>query len=140
MPDTTAIPNPTAAPVMIQLDHERHLLFEFNSKVALEYEIKRREKREVNLFEPKEWNRIFKNFNHTNVRMLLWASLLWEDPELQIQDVGRLLEQHMQNFTAICEAVAEAMKRHLAFLTAALDSGGDSRGRPLAVEKTPAAR
>ncbi len=138
MPDTATIPNPTAAPVTVQLDHERHLLFEYNSKVALEYEIKRREKREVNLFDPKEWSRVFKNMNHANVRMLVWASLLWEDPDLSIDQVGVMLDQKMGSFPAICEAVSEAMKRHLAFLAVALDSGGDSRGRPLAAERTPA--
>ena len=135
----TSIPNPVAPLITVILDRERHLKFGWNAKVALEYEVGRREKRKVNFLKVKEWNRQFSDMNCTNVQLLLWAGLVWEDSELSIESVGDLLDEHIKDFKAICEAVSEALKRHVLSMSAAENSGGDSRGRPLAEEKTPAA-
>lgn len=139
MSDTATIPNPTAPLITVMLDRERHLKFGWNAKVALEYEVGRREKRKVNFLKVEEWNRQFSDMNCTNVQLLLWAGLVWEDAELSIDSVGDLLDEHIKNFTAICEAVSEALNRHVLSMSAEEDSGGDSRKRPLPMAKPPAA-
>ncbi len=116
----TGIRNPTAPTFEIELDRKRHLLFDWNSAAAVE-SITRK-----NMLVKENWDAIFRNMNVTNLRLLLWAGLVWEDPDLTIGDVGRMISRIAQNsLPAVIEQLNEAITAHLL-------QGEEKDDRPLA--------
>lgn len=104
----TAIPNPTAPTFEIELDRKRYLLFDWNSACAVESITKK------NMLVKGNWDAIFRNMNVTNLRLLLWAGLVWEDPDLTIGDVGRLISKIAQDtLPAVIEKLNQAITAHL---------------------------
>ncbi len=104
----TSIPNPTAPTFEIQLDRKRKILFDWNSAAAVETITKK------NMLVKENWNAIFRNMNVTNVRLLLWAGLVWEDPNLTIGDVGRLISRIAQDtLPTVIEQLNHAITAHL---------------------------
>jgi hypothetical protein len=71
--------------IEITLDKKRHLLFDLNAMCSFE------EVTGKNLFESDVFEKILKNMDPINLRALLWACLLEEDPELSLKDAGKLL-------------------------------------------------
>lgn len=83
------------APVVkIELDKTRHLRVDFNGLAAFEEET------------GKAVEDIGTGMSVTELRALVWALLLHEDPELSVRDVGAML--HPGNVQAIEEAVQES--------------------------------
>ncbi len=116
----TGIPNPTAPTFEIELDRKRNLLFDWNSAAAVETVTKK------NMLVKENWDAIFRNMNVTNLRLLLWAGLVWEDPDLTIGDVGRLISRIAQeSLPAVIEQLNHAITAHLA-------QAEEKDGRPLA--------
>jgi hypothetical protein len=82
----------------VTLDRERTLKFDFNALVAAE------EKTGTNyLFMPK------KGIGMKDVRALVWAGCLWEDPDIAIEEVGKCLDPH-KNVKQAMAAVTEAFR------------------------------
>lgn len=103
----TSIPNPTAPIFEVELDRKRGLKFDWNSVCAIEGVTKK------NMLQKKNWDAIFRNMDASNVRLLLWAALVWEDPGLALADVGRMLSQIGQaGVPNIIEALNRAIEAH----------------------------
>jgi hypothetical protein len=86
-----ALPNVT----LILGGVERHLCFDFNAIVLAE------KATGVNLL-----HAIVQDINATNLRGLLWASLLKENPELTVEEVGSWIT--MRNSSTIYQALITA--------------------------------
>ncbi len=106
MPEN-GIANPTAPTFEVELDRKRRLKFDWNSVCAIEDVTKK------NMLQKKNWDAIFGNMDASNVRLLLWAALVWEDPELALADVGRMLSKKGQaGVPNIIEALNRAIEAH----------------------------
>ncbi len=114
------IPNPTAPTFEVELDRKRRLKFDWNSVCAIESVTKK------NMLQKKNWDAIFRNMDASNVRLLLWAALVWEDSGLALADVGRMLSKTGQ---AGVPGIVEALNRAIEAHTLRADSGEE---RPLA--------
>lgn len=88
--------NPTQPTVKIILDKERRLLFDFNALAQMEKVTGK------SFLSGELWD----NLSATDVRALVWAGLLDEDPEITLEEVGKML--HMGNAMKMLEAVKEA--------------------------------
>lgn len=93
----TAMRNGTAQYVPIVLDRPRRLCFDLNALIALE--------------EATGWDMMrggvqTATLKLKDVRALLWAGLLHEDPKLKQEDVGKYL--HMGNIGEVGEIVMRA--------------------------------
>ena len=49
--------------------------------------------------------------NARNIRLLLWAGLVWDDPELTVASVGKMVS--FVRFGYVCDKVNEAMSQGL---------------------------
>lgn len=85
--------DPTKPGTPLDLDKPRRLLFDFNALAALE------EKTGKNMLDAASWQSEDARF----VRLILWASLLHEDPELTVEDAGALM--HPENLPKIMAAL-----------------------------------
>lgn len=97
-----AMQNGTAQYVPIVLDRPRRLCFDLNALIALE--------------EATGWDMMrggvqTASLKLKEVRALLWAGLLHEDPKLKQEDVGKLL--HMGNIGEIGDIVMQAYGRSM---------------------------
>ena len=77
--------------VEITLDRVRHARLDFNALGAAE------EATGLNLLDPESWPRM----NAGQLRVLIHAALVWEDPELTLAQVGAMLS--MSRFPEITE-------------------------------------
>ena len=100
--------NPAKPGVAITLDKPRRVLFDLNALAALE------EQTGKNMLSAEGWAQ-FQQFDDkgeplpitaTAARLVLWAGLLHEDPELTVQDVGKLIRE--DNLAAIETVIAAA--------------------------------
>jgi hypothetical protein len=82
----------------VTLDRERTLKFDVNALVAAE------EKTGRNWFDLAGSSR---KLRFTDVRALLWAGCLHEDPDLTVEDAGRLIKR--KHVGPVCDAIAEAL-------------------------------
>lgn len=104
--------NPTAPEVVITLDRERRLRFDFNAAAHFEAATGR------NIFEPG----VLTKPTATTTRALLWCMLVHEDPQLTLDDVGKMI--NFQNFVGISAQINKAYEANTP------DGGG--KKRPLA--------
>lgn len=81
--------------VAIQLDKKRTLRYTLNSLAEIE------DRLGVPLSEMGDMKMTIKN-----VRVILWAGLIHEDPELTEQEVGNMVD--LENFQEVQDKVAEA--------------------------------
>lgn len=103
----SSIPNPTAPIFEVELDRKRRLKFDWNSVCAIESVTNK------NMLQKKNWDALFRKMDASNVRLLLWAALVWEDPELALNDVGRMLSKiGSAGLPDIIEAVNRAIEAH----------------------------
>ena len=90
--------------VEIDLDRKRQLRVDFNSLIAFKKETGINllaVESEVNLQDPEI------------LRAFLWAALLWDDPDLTLEQVGNLLtlSDAASMFNALTEAIYQAMPK-----------------------------
>ena len=76
-----------ARAVLITLDRERHLRFDFNALADLEAHLG------INITNPEA----FGSMGLRVVRGMLWAALLHETPGLSVRDTGDLLQEYLEN-------------------------------------------
>lgn len=72
---------PTVPTAEVLLDRPRHLKFDFNAAARFEAATGK------NLFA----NNVLGEMSATSMRALLWACLVWEDPELTQEQVGEMI-------------------------------------------------
>lgn len=107
-----------ARPAMsIELDKPRHMLFDLNAMVAFEEETGK------NLFDSKVTAAFTKSFSPGDLRAFLWASLLHEDENLTLKQVGSWI--HTGNMEEIADKLVTAW-------AAAIPEGGKDKTAPLA--------
>ena len=113
--------SPLAKPVPIKLDRDRSLLFDFNALVSLEDALGE------GVLAADFWKRLeAKDIRAKDVRALLWASLLHEDPSLTLEAAGRLINN--KTIGVITEALGRAASESMPDAEEAKDEGS-----PLAV-------
>jgi hypothetical protein len=103
--------------VSVTLDKERHLLMNINAMVAFE------EATGKSLFDKDTAKRFARGITAKDLRALLWACLIHEDPGLTTEKVGGWID--LGNMAAIAAKVGEAWK-------ISLPQGADKSARPLA--------
>lgn len=103
--------------VLIELDKQRHILLDLNAMVAFEEETGK------NLFDSKVTKAFTKSFSPKDLRALLWASLLHEDENLTLKQVGSWI--HTSNMEEIADKLVAAW-------VAAVPEGGKDKPTPLA--------
>jgi hypothetical protein len=89
------------SPVPLTLDKERHLLLDFNAACEVENVVG------VNPYLHEFWT----NCGPTRTRAVLWGMLLHESPRIKIEQVGSLIQAHMDRYGEISDAILEAYKR-----------------------------
>jgi hypothetical protein len=98
--------------IMVDLDRPRRLRFDANALVAVE-EVLGRPLQEII---PPDEGRASRQVGFREMRALLWAGLLHEDPQLTLQQAGELLDLKQMNDImakvneAITAAFPEAVK------------------------------
>ena len=102
--------------VPIELDKSRRILLDLNAMVAFEEETGK------NLFDSKVTAAFTKNFSPKDLRALLWASLLHEDENLTLKQVGSWI--HTGNMEEIADKLVAAW-------VAAVPEGGKDKSSPL---------
>ena len=85
--------------VTIELDKERTLRLDFNALVAFE------EAADTKL------SSLGQDMSAKQIRALVWAGLLHEDPDVTLEQVGSQL--HLGNIEYISQKLEEVMKEHL---------------------------
>lgn len=94
--------NPARPGFPIVLDRPRRILFDLNALADLEAETGR------NMLSPEGWAP-FEAMDATSLRLLLWAGLRHEDPELTLAAAGGLIRQdNMAEIGAAIEAATTA--------------------------------
>lgn len=89
---------PTAPTVEIELDKKRRLRFDFNAFSLAEKETGK------NFLSGVNWTAL----SAIEVRAILWAGLVWDDPTLTVEDVGAMLYGPV--LTSIMEKLVEAFE------------------------------
>lgn len=92
---------PTAPMIELELDKKRRLLLNFNAMALFE------EQTGKNILA----SDVMENPSARDIRALLWACLVHEDPELTVEQVGAMI--HMGNIRDISQAIAAAWKKAL---------------------------
>lgn len=90
--------NRTAPTVPIELDKPRHLCMDFNAIAAIE------EKTGRNLLKKGGWD----DMSTRDLRAVIWACLLTEDPALTIEQVGAMI--HMGNMEYLTGKFGELLQ------------------------------
>jgi hypothetical protein len=83
--------------VQIQLDKQRKLLFDLNALCELEEQT------------GKDLDQIFDAMTARNLRLFLWAGLVWDDAELTLEKTGGLV--NMTNLKYVTDKVGEALAK-----------------------------
>jgi len=89
--------------VPLVLDRERHLRLDFNAVCEVERVTG------SNIYAPGFW----RSFGPIKTRGVLYAALVHEDNNLTLEKVGELIEQNMDKFGAICDAIRDAYSEAL---------------------------
>ena len=89
---------PTKKTIPLELDKERHLRMDFNTLATIE------EKTGKNLLQQASW----KSLTATDMRAVVWAMLLWEDPELTLEQVGEYID--LENIDYISQQLGKVME------------------------------
>jgi hypothetical protein len=90
------MPRPNTIPtVPIKLDKERHLKLDFNAIALIEEGTKK------NVLKQESWE----SLTGSDIRVMLWAMLLDEDPEITLNDVGAML--HFGNIEYVFECIGK---------------------------------
>jgi hypothetical protein len=88
--------------IPVQLDRPRNLRITFNTLVEIEKETGK------SIMDQATWQ----NLGVRDLRVILWAALKHEDPDLTIEDVGRMLGP--QNMETVANAIGKAFEVSLA--------------------------
>lgn len=97
-------PDPVRPGFPIALDKPRRLLLDLNALITLQ------EKTGKNMLRGEGWAQ-FTDPDPAQIRLLLWAALLHEDPELTPEQVGTLI--HTGNLEAVQRALEAATSASL---------------------------
>ena len=89
---------PTKKSVPVKLDKVRHLRMDFNALAFIE------DKTGKNLLQQESWN----NLTATDMRTIIWAMLLWEDPEITVDQVGENID--LENIDYISEQLHKVLE------------------------------
>lgn len=84
--------------IKITLDKERTIQFDYNALIAVEKETG------INVLQ----GEMLKRMRATDLRALLWAGLLMEDPSLSIEEVGRMITR--KKTPVILDAIVKGLK------------------------------
>lgn len=103
----------------LELDRPRHLLFNNAAKIAFEEATGLSALDPVALF-GKKWSQ-------RTLNGLLWAGLRHEDPELTLEQVGELLDEHRDRLREIVKAISDAW---VASLPAKKEAPADATANP----------
>lgn len=113
--------HPLAEGIAIELDRPRTLVCDFNALIEFQRIVGRN---------PIQGNPL-EQVDPETIRALLWACLIHEDPDLTLEDVGRMIT--FRNFTYVANRLIEAWEAALPE-----DDGQEGESDPLA--KAPAKR
>lgn len=91
-------------PVPLMLDKERHLKLSYPTLALAELELSRVWERKINLL-----TLLTDGIGLNDLRVLLWAALLWEDPSLTLLRVQDMIDP--SRLTEIMDAVVQAWLR-----------------------------
>lgn len=97
--------------IIIKLDKERRLVFDFNALCRLE------ELTGKNALSGETWS----NLTARDVRALLWSAMLRDDPELKLEEVGELV--NFKNLSKVTQALEKA------FVSASIPEDDKSMGK-----------
>lgn len=86
----------TAPQILVDLDRERRLRYDFNALRLIESETGK------NMLDQSSWA----SMNATEVVVLIWAGLKWEAKELTLDDVGAML--HPGNLEGLMAKIEKA--------------------------------
>lgn len=89
--------------VEITLDKKRYLFFDLNAMCSFQ------EVTGKNLFEAKVFKRVLTKMEPVDLRALLWACLLDDDPDLTLREAGKLMQDMGKVATAINQAITVAL-------------------------------
>lgn len=128
---TEKIPDPVRPGWPIVLDKPRRLLFDLNALIALQ------EQTGKNMLSGEGWAQ-FGEPDPAQMRLLIWAGLLHEDPELTLEAAGALI--HPGNLASIMAAVEGASGASLPEPDPLAGAAAPKRGRRRAGSNSGARR